>query len=177
MSLVLLSIILGLMLAEARLSKRHEVELRTRGAVEPPGDVYRLMAILYPACFIMMGLEGEWRARSGHGGAGTLPPEAVWLSGLLLFVASKALKYWSISALGPRWTFRVLVLPRVTLVTRGPYRYVAHPNYVAVVGELAGTAMMMSAWATGPLALFAFGAALAARIKVERRALRASSRR
>ena len=66
----------------------------------------------------------------------------------------------------------MLVLPGVTLVSSGPYRYIAHPNYVAVVGELLGAAMMMSAWITGPIALAAFGAALAARVRVERRALR-----
>jgi methyltransferase len=96
------------------------------------------------------------------------------LSGLLLFVASKALKYWAIAALGPRWSFRVLVLPRVPLVATGPYRYVAHPNYVAVVGELLGTAMMMKAQVTGPVALAVFGTLLAIRVRFETRALRAA---
>ena len=176
MSLVILSLILGLMLAEARLAKHNEAGLRARGAVEPVGDVYPVMALLYPACFIAMGLEGYWRARSGRAGAGVLLPEALLLSGALLFAASKALKYWAIKALGDRWSFRVLVLPGVTLVTGGPYRYVAHPNYVAVVGELAGAAMMMSAWISGPVALAAFGATLWARIRVERRALQELSR-
>jgi methyltransferase len=169
MPLVTLSVILGLMLAEARLASRNEAALRARGAIEPAGDVYRVMAILYPACFIVMGVEGYWRARSNL--VGPLQDDGLVVSGVLLFAASKALKYWAIHALGPRWSFRVLVLPGVTLVSGGPYRYVAHPNYVAVVGELVGAAMMMSAWGTGPIALAAFGAALWARVRVERGAL------
>jgi len=172
--LFLLSVILGLMLAEARVARRNDTQLRARGAVEPAGDVYRAMSVLYPACFVAMGLEGYWRARTGRFGGTVLLPQALLLSGGLLFVASKALKYWAIRTLGDRWSFRVLVLPRVTLITGGPYRYVAHPNYVAVVGELAGTAIMMSAWVSGPIALVTFGAALWMRIRVEERALRQS---
>jgi len=166
-----LSLILGLLLAEARLSSRHEAELRRRGAVEQKGDVYAAMAIAYPLAFLAMGIEGaaRWRG-AGDGGLGA----GMFLSGALLFVASKALKYWAIGALGSRWTFRVLVLPGVPLVSTGPYRYVAHPNYVAVIGELLGTAMMMQAEITGPVALVLFGTLLVMRIRFETRALRAT---
>jgi methyltransferase len=87
-------------------------------------------------------------------------------------VASKAHKYWAIASLGERWTLRVLVLPGLPLVRQGPYRYVNHPNYIAVVGELVGMALMMSAWITGPLMTLAFGVALLMRLKVETAALR-----
>jgi methyltransferase len=89
----------------------------------------------------------------------------------VLFAASKALKYWAIRTLGDRWSFRVLILPGVPLVTAGPYRYVRHPNYIAVVGELVGTAMMVGARVTGPMMIALFGIALWARIRFEERAL------
>jgi len=95
-----------------------------------------------------------------------------WVAGLLLLVASKALKYWAIAHLGDRWTFKVLVLPDVPLVRTGPYRYVDHPNYIAVFGELAGMALLMSAWISGPVMTVMFGIALRARLQVETRALR-----
>ena len=60
------------------------------------------------------------------------------VSGLVVFVVAKALKLWAIRSLGERWTFRVFVLPGSRLVTDGPYRWVRHPNYIAVVGELVG---------------------------------------
>ena len=59
----------------------------------------------------------------------------------------------------------MLVLPGVPLVGTGPYRYVAHPNYVAVCGELLGTTMMMKAQLTGPTTLMLFGALLVMRIR------------
>jgi methyltransferase len=161
--LVLLSFIVGLLLAETRLSTRHERLLRQRGAVAPPGDVYRMLAVAYPAAFVAMGLEGAVRHVS---------PSGVFAAGVLLFVASKWLKYWAIGALGERWSFRVLILPGVPLVSSGPYRYYAHPNYVAVLGELAGTAMMMGARITGPITFVAFGAILWLRLRFETAALR-----
>ena len=79
------------------------------------------------------------------------------------------------AALGERWTFRVLVLPGVPLVGTGPYRYVSHPNYLAVVGELVGMAALMGAtWSALPV-WAGFGWLLARRIRVEERALGAAS--
>jgi methyltransferase len=162
-------VIVGAMLAEARISARHDRGLRARGAVEPPCDPYRIMAILYPSAFALMIAEGLYREAA----ATPSPPGAPsWFaSGLLLFVAAKAIKYWAIHALGDRWSFRVMVLRGAPLVTTGPYRYVAHPNYIGVVGELAGTAMMMEAVVTGPIGIVLFGFVLWKRIRCEETAL------
>ena len=165
-----IALICGLMLAEQRLSRRNEVALRAAGAIEPPGDVFPAMAILYPAAFLVMGVEGIVRASAAAPATG--PSWAA--SGVLLFVASKALKYWAIGTLGPRWSFRVLVEPGKPLVTAGPYRYVAHPNYVGVVGELVSTAMMVGAVISGPVMTGLFGVVLAMRIRFESRVLHAA---
>jgi methyltransferase len=159
--LALLSALL-IMLGEAVLSAHNERLLRQRGAVEPGGDVYQLMRWAYPASFVAMAIEG---ALTGPA------PREVLLVGLLLFGYAKALKIWAISALGVRWTYRVLVLPGAPLVSRGPYAFIRHPNYVAVVGELAGMAMIVWAPVTGPLAVVGFGALMVRRIAIEDRAL------
>jgi methyltransferase len=165
------AVIFGLMLAENRVSRRHEHALRMAGALEPPGDVYRALAVAYPASFLLMGVEGIWRTAAA-GGTGTAAAGPSWAaSGVVLFAASKALKYWAIRTLGDRWSFRVLVQPGRPLVTSGPYRYLAHPNYVGVVGELAGAAMMVGARISGPLALAVFAVLLRIRIRFEERAL------
>jgi methyltransferase len=170
MILFTIALVYGLMLAELRVSRHNERWLRAQGAVEPRGDVYLAMAWLYPLAFFVMGLEGVWRAAGQtNQSPGSGPAWAA--SGVLLFVASKALKYWAIRSLGPLWSFRVLVLPNVSLVTTGPYRYIRHPNYVALIGEFISTAMMVGAPVTGLLMLIAFGVALRARIRVEERAL------
>ena len=151
-----------IMLGEAHLSKRHEHVLRARGAVEPPDDVYRVMQVMYPTCFVMIALEGAFR------GTASAP---WWLAGAVLFAASKALKCWAVGALGVRWTFRVLVLRGEPLVTSGPYRFLKHPNYVAVAGELVGMGVMMEAPVTGSLAFAGFGSLMVRRIRVEERSL------
>jgi methyltransferase len=171
--LVTLAVIVGLMLAETYRSRVNEAALAARGAVRPDGDVWVWMAALYPVSFLVMGAEGAWRA-------GVLPGLAVrqvpgawnwYVAGLLLFVAAKAVKYWAIATLGDRWSFRVMIIPGRPLVRTGPYRFVAHPNYVGVAGELVGTAMMMTAAIAGPLRCVAFGAVLSGRIRFEERML------
>jgi len=177
MSLVLFTtgVILGILLAETRLSRAHERRLREHGAVMPSGDVYVALLVLYPSAFVLMGAEGVWRASETerHGLSLATAGGPSWLaSGIVMFVASKILKYWAIRSLGDRWTFRVFVVPDAPLVTTGPYRYVTHPNYIAVIGELIGTAMMVGAPVSGPLMLGAFGVALRARVKFENQILR-----
>jgi methyltransferase len=88
-----------------------------------------------------------------------------------VFTAAKALKYWAIASLGERWTFRVLVPPGAASITAGPYRWLSHPNYVAVAGEIAGCALAMHAIVTGPVAFVGFGLLMLRRIKVEEAAL------
>jgi methyltransferase len=160
--LLLATIVLVPMLFEAVLSRRNERELRAMGAAEPHDDVYWIMQVAYPAAFLAMLLEG-WRQ-------GPLVDVHV-AGGFALFVGAKLLKYWAIVTLGVRWTFRVLVPPGSTRVLAGPYRLLSHPNYLAVMGELAGAALVAHAPIAGALALLGFGALVLLRIRVEERAL------
>lgn len=166
--LVTAALVFGFMLIEAQRAARNERAQLARGGIEPPGDVYRLMQIAYPGIFAAMIAEGAWRGARG---------DDVFAAGLALFAAAKALKWWAIVSLGPAWTFRVIVVPGATAVAAGPYRYMRHPNYVAVVGEIVSVALMTAARVAGPLALIVFGALLARRITVENRALDAILRR
>jgi methyltransferase len=172
---LVVAVVVGFILAEARISRRHERRLLAAGAEIPAGDVYRGLALSYPMAIVLMGAEGVWRAAGTAGVSEALDTaaEPSWLlAGLLLFGGSKALKYWAISALGERWTFRVVVLPGLPLVTDGPYRYVAHPNYVAVIGELLGTAMMVRAFIVGPVMIVVMAWMVWTRIRFEDRQLR-----
>jgi methyltransferase len=150
------------MLAEARLAARHERAQRALGGREPPGDVYHVMQVAYPLAFIAMIAEGFLR-----GGASPLAAAA----GAVVFTAAKLLKWWAIASLGQAWTFRVIVVPGARRIRKGPYRLLAHPNYIGVVGELIGTALMAGALLTGPLATAGFGMLILKRIGVENHAL------
>ena len=159
---VLAVLVFAPMLLELRLSRANERVLRMRGAIEPRDDVYRTMAWGYPASFAVMLAEGAVRG---------LPPWPLFYGGVLLFAAGKAIKYWAMAVLGPRWTFRVLVTPGAPLVTAGPYARLRHPNYVGVIGELLGVALASGAQMSGPLALAGFLWLLRRRIAIEDRAL------
>jgi methyltransferase len=147
---------------EAALSAFNERQLRAKGAIEPEGDVINTMRFAYPLAFVATGIEGAL--------AGPAPRD-VMMYGLALFGLSKALKLWAISSLGSRWSFRVLILPGAPLVTSGPYRFLSHPNYLAVAGEIASVAMVVWAPITGLLATISFGSLMVKRIRIEDRAL------
>ena len=96
---------------------------------------------------------------------------------LALVILSQALRYWCIASLGPQWNTRVIVVPGLPLVTRGPYRWLRHPNYVAVVVEGFALPLVHTAWATA-LAFTVLNAVLLLgfRIPTENRALASLAR-
>lgn len=151
-----------LMLVELQVAVFNDRTLRARGAVEPADDPYPVMRLAYPGVFLLIGLDALRHA--------SLSRDVVLL-GLLLFGWAKVLKFWVIRTLGSRWSFRVMVVPGLPLVTSGPYRWVRHPNYIAVLGEIAAIAVALSAPITGVIALVGFGWLLRKRIAVEERAL------
>ena len=151
-----------IMAGEAVLSSFNERLLRAKGAIEPPDDVIGKMRWAYPLSFIVMGVEG---AVTGPA------PREVLMWGLALFGFAKALKMWAIASLGSRWSYRVLVLPGAPLIKTGPYRFLSHPNYLAVVGEIVSVAVIVWAPITGVLATIGFGLLMIARIRIEDRAL------
>lgn len=165
--LILLAIVFGTMLVEARRASANERAQRARGGVEPAGDVYNVMQVVYPGAFLAMFVEGTLRVDPGP---------MVVLAGAALFLAAKSLKWWAILSLGPFWTFRVIVVPGARLVAAGPYRWLRHPNYVGVIGELAGVALMTGALLTGVAGIATFSWLLVRRIAVEERALREAAR-
>ena len=165
-SRLLLALVFIPMLIEARLAAVNERAQLARGGVEPPrrrlpDHAHRLSRL----CFSLMIVEGVFWP--GHG---------YLLAGLALFAASKALKWWAIASLGAAWTFRVIVRPGMPLVRTGPYRWLRHPNYVAVAGELVGLALMSGARVAGPIGTAYFAVLMLRRISVEERALNASRR-
>ena len=156
------------MLIEARLAAVNERAQLARGGVEPRGDVYQIMRLAYPAVFLAMIGEGWWRSSPVN--------VTVSIAGLVIFVAAKLLKWSAILSLGEAWTFRVIVRPGVPLVSAGPYRWIRHPNYIGVAGELVGIALLSGARVSGPLGTVLFGILMLKRIRVEDHALSASTR-
>jgi methyltransferase len=165
--LILAAVVFGFLILEALRAAANERAQRARGGQEPAGDVYTSMRILYPGAFLAMFVEAALR--------GGPPPSAV-AAGIAIFAAAKALKWWAILSLGPYWTFRVIVVPGASLVAGGPYRLFRHPNYIGVMGELAGVALMTGALLSGVAGFVVFGGLVLKRIAIEDRALRQAVR-
>ena len=91
---------------------------------------------------------------------------------LCLVIAAQALRWWCIAALGRQWNTRIVVVPGLPRVTRGPYRWLRHPNYVAVVVEGVALPLVGSAWITALLFSTLNAALLTVRIRAENAALR-----
>jgi methyltransferase len=86
-------------------------------------------------------------------------------------VLSTATRWWCATVLGKHWNPRVIVIPGAALVRRGPYRWIHHPNYTAVVAEVAALPLMHSAWLTAIVFSAANALVLRVRIRTENRAL------
>ncbi|HEX2300921.1 MAG TPA: isoprenylcysteine carboxylmethyltransferase family protein [Pseudonocardiaceae bacterium] len=97
-------------------------------------------------------------------------PELGWPM-LALAALAQALRWWCVTTLGPYWNTRVIVVPRTRLVGTGPYRFLRHPNYVAVVVEIAALPLVHSAWLTAALFTAANAMLLTVRIRCENAAL------
>ena len=113
-------------IGELVLSARHARALRVRGGREHGAAHFPRIVLVHALFPLLLGFEVI--------GLGTQPGPA-WPAWLALWLTAQALRYAAVLALGERWTVRIWVLPGEPLVTRGVYRWLRHPNYVAVVLE------------------------------------------
>jgi len=90
---------------------------------------------------------------------------------LALFGLVELTRIWVVQTLGPRWTTRIIVVPGETLVTRGPYRFVNHPNYWVVVTEIALLPLVFGLWQVALVFSLLNAAVLWVRIRAENAAL------
>ena len=159
-AVLLLALVTAERLAELWWARRNTARLLAQGAVEhAPGH--------YP---LIMALHALWLA-------------GLWILGwdrpivigwLVVFIALQAARLWVLATLGERWTTRIIVLPGAALVRRGPYRFVSHPNYLVVAGEIAVLPLCLGlAWYAVIFSL-ANAAVLAIRIRAESAALAGS---
>ena len=129
----LVGFIVAQRLAELAYAARNTRRLKSRGAVEAGAGHYPLVVALHAAWLAALVL--------------MVPPEtAVNLPLLGVFAALQAARAWVIASLGERWTTRIIVVTGTPLVTRGPYRFLRHPNYAVVCGEIAVVPLMFGAW-------------------------------
>jgi methyltransferase len=160
----LLILMVGLeRLAELLVANRNARWSKSRGGVETGAEHYPFMVLLHVALLAGPLIEMQVFDR----------PFIPWLGWpmLVLVFAAQALRWWCIAVLGKQWNTRVIVIPGLVLVQRGPYRWLKHPNYVAVVIEGIALPLVHSNWMVAVGFTIANIAVLRARLRVENEAL------
>ena len=147
-------------LYELRISRAHE---RARGGTRAAQSTFPLMVAAH-AGLVALPLLEVWRHPRRR-------PQAGWLA---VLAGATALRVWSISTLGEAWNARAAVPANIEPVTTGPYRYIRHPNYLAVIIEFAAVPLVAGAWKSASALSLLNAAVLADRITAEERLLEAS---
>lgn len=143
--------------AELVVARRNTRNLLARGAVELASGHYPLVVAVHAGWLISLWLFGRDQ-----------PVNAIALSAYLVLQGLRGWVFWT---LGARWTTRIIVLPKERLVSTGPYRYLSHPNYAVVTGEIAVLPLVVHLpWIAAIFTILNAGV-LAIRIRAENRAL------
>ena len=158
LTIVILALVTLQRLGELFLSNRNTRRLLARGAHEVAPGHYPLIVAVH-----VLWLAALWWFAPGR------PIDGFWLA---VFVLLQIARTWVIATLGERWTTRIIVLSEAPLVARGPYRWINHPNYLVVIGEIAVLPLVWGLWAVALLFSALNGMVLSVRIREENRALR-----
>ncbi len=148
---------------ELRIAKRNEKGLRRRGAIEFGRNHYPAIVTLHTLWFVAVIAEIILLSR---------PANPFWPGLVAIFLAAQWLRYTTIRTLGGRWTTRILVLPDEKPVTAGPFRYLRHPNYTAVITEILVFPLIFSCYITAITFSLVNAVLLTIRIRAEERAWR-----
>ena len=148
-------------LVELVVSKRNLVWARSRGGREYGFGHYPFMVFLHTGLLVACVIEASRRS---------FIPALGWPMFALVLLA-QALRWLCITTLGPRWNTRIVVVPGLPLVDRGPYRWMRHPNYVAVVIEGIALPLVHTAWITAVVFTVVNAGLLRVRISAENAAL------
>jgi methyltransferase len=156
----ILSIVTLQRAGELVISSYNTRKLLSRGAVEVAPGHYPLIVAVHAAWLISLWVFGH--------------DQPVGIVALSFYLGLQGLRFWVMRTLGSRWTTRIIILPGQALVSAGPYRFLSHPNYAVVAGEIAVLPLALSLPLLAAVFTVLNAAVLAIRIRAEDRALAAS---
>ena len=149
-------------IGELVLSARHARAVRARGACEYGSAHFPFLVFVHVAFLVCLAAEVLFLGAR---------PSRWWPLWLGFWLCAQLLRYSAIRALGDRWNVRILVVPGEPPVSSGPYRFIRHPNYVAVAIELIAASLLFGAWRTAIVISVLDAAALWVRVRAENAAL------
>lgn len=165
--LILLAAVAAGRLLELRLSARNRRRLAAKGVAPVAEPHFRWMVLLHVGVLVSAALEAALLHRR------LIPGLALTMG--VLFVLANSLRWWVIRTLSEHWNAGVMASAPLGVVTHGPYRWIRHPNYVAVFVELLALPLIYTAWMTALVGGVAHVWVLRQRLAVEEAALHAYS--
>lgn len=160
---IILSIVVVQRLLELVIAKKNEKNMRAQGAYEVGASHYPLMILLHVSFFISLLVEVT---------TFNLTPSPLFLVFLVMFLCVQGLRIWCLTSLGSFWNTKIIILPGANVVTKGPYKYLRHPNYLVVSMEIALLPLMFEAYFTAICFTILNAIMLSIRIPTEERALK-----
>jgi methyltransferase len=157
LNIVILALVTLQRVGELWLANRNTRRLLAQGAREHGSEHYPLIVLVHALWLITL----WWLARDR-------PVNGVWLA---LFVLLEIGRIWVLASLGRRWTTRIIVLPDEPLVRRGPYKFMNHPNYLIVIGEIAVLPLVFGLLQIALIFTLVNAGVLSIRVREEERAL------
>lgn len=127
-------------LVELNISRVHRREMFQKGAANSADPGFVWMVLLHSGILLGSLLEVVLFDRTA--------PTGLAVTATLGVVAASLLRVWAIRSLGRHWNARIVDSTSLGIVNTGPYRYLRHPNYVAVFLELALLPLVQGAWIT-----------------------------
>lgn len=159
---IFFSVLIIQRLLELAIARRNEKWLKERGAIEFGMKHYQFIVLMHSLFFVVFLFEKVTFSRE---------LSTFWPLLAAVFVCSQLIRVWAISSLGRYWNTKIIVLPNVEVVTKGPYRFIKHPNYLVVSIELMVVPMMFGAYITAGLFTLLNVLMLSIRIPAEEKAL------
>lgn len=160
---IILIVLIIQRLTELWIARRNEEWMKSRGGVEIGEKHYKWFVVLHAAFFIALLLEMHLLDHI----ATSINPFL-----LILFILSQIARAWCIGSLGKYWNTKIIILPHANLVTKGPYKFVSHPNYIVVGLELLIIPLLTGAYISAIIFPFLHILLLTVRIPLENKALK-----
>jgi len=160
--IIFITVVIVQRISELILAKNNEKYLKSNGAIEYDKRGYKYIVLMHNLFFISVITEFVFLGRQLN---------EYWQVLLTIFICTQLLRYWAIFTLGKRWNTKILVLPNTQLISYGPYKYLKHPNYIAVIIELAVIPLLFSCYYTAIIFSILNLIVLQRRIRIEEEAL------
>lgn len=149
-------------LIELFIARRNETWMKLRGAIEVGKGHYKFIVLIHCLFFVSLILEITYFQKEVANN---------WIYLFIIFLCLQGLRFWSLFSLGRFWNTKIIILPNNELISKGPYKYVRHPNYIVVTLELLIIPLMFDAIITACLFTILNAIALSIRIPIEEKAL------